>query len=120
MRPPAEGAYPSRVGRLNRMATPRSDTEFAALWDVFNFWAFLVGILTFVLLGYLILRYRAKSGHHPQKDSPFIPGFFPEERDNAKLEFAWFLGPLILVIYLTLITLGPLDRLWPTEADLEE
>ncbi|HJM44794.1 MAG TPA: hypothetical protein QF644_02470, partial [Candidatus Poseidoniaceae archaeon] len=67
---------------------PADYTIFRSLMITWNFWSLVVGILTFALLFYLIIRFKQVS---PKEGSPdnLTPGVFPKERDNLTLELIW-------------------------------
>ena len=93
---------------------------FKDLWDSFTIAAIIVAVIVFSILAWLIISFRAKADYDVKRDSPFIPGVFPAERDNFRLEVTWFIIPLAVVVWLTVITLGPLSQVWPNESMIEE
>ena len=90
---------------------PADYTIFHSLMITWNFWSLVVGILTFALLFYLIIRFKQVS---PKEGSPdnLTPGVFPKERDNLTLELTWFIVPSILVLYLTFIAWQSMITVW--------
>ncbi len=74
-------------------------------------WSIIVAILVFVWLGYNLIMFKHKEGDPEPKDA-LKAGVFPHERGNVKIELAWTIAPLILVIWLTYISLAPLNYLW--------
>ena len=90
---------------------PADYTIFQSLMDTWNFWSIIVGVFTFALLLYLIIRFREIS---PNDASPenLTPGTFPKERDNLTLELTWFIVPTILVLYLTFIAWQSMITVW--------
>ena len=50
----------------------------------------------------------------------FVPGVFPKENDNLKMELTWTIVPFILIVYLTYIAWGPLDDVWSADPDAHE
>lgn len=88
--------------------------EYTIFWDLletWNFWSIIVGVLTFALLIFLVIRFREIS---PKEKSPddIVPGVFPKERDNLTLELTWFIVPTILVLYLTFIAWQSMISVW--------
>ncbi len=102
------------------MAQPVFNPHFKDLWDSFTVAAIIVAVIVFAIMAWLIIAFRAKSDYDVKRDSPFIPGVFPAERDNFRLEVTWFIIPLAVVTWLTVITLGPLNEVWPSESLIEE
>jgi len=88
------------------------------VWQMF-IWSVLVGVLVIVWLGYTLVFFRHKEGD-PEPDDALKVGVFPHERGDVKIELAWTIAPLILVIWLTFLSLAPLNYMWdaPDEADL--
>ena len=74
-------------------------------------WSIIVGVLVFVWMGYNLIVYKHKEGD-PEHDDALKPGVFPHERGNVAIELSWTIAPLILVTWLTVISLAPLDYLW--------
>ena len=98
---------------------PADYTIFRSLMKTWNFWSLVVGILTFALLFYLIIRFRQIS---PKDKTPekLTPGVFPKERDNLTLELTWFIVPTILVLYLTFIAWQSMITVWVDPYSEEE
>jgi len=88
------------------------------VWQMF-IWSVLVGVLVIAWLGYALVFFRHKDGE-PEPDDALKVGVFPHERGNIKIELAWTIAPLILVIWLTFLSLAPLNYMWddPDEADI--
>lgn len=79
-------------------------------WQMF-IWSVLVGILVIAWLAYNLVFFRHKEGDPEPKDGLKV-GVFPSERGNVKIELAWTIAPLILVIWLTFLSLAPLNYMW--------
>lgn len=90
---------------------PADYTIFRSLLETWNFWSLVVGIFTFILLIYLVIRFREVSPDDSNIDS-IAPGVFPKERDNLTLELTWFIVPTILVLYLTFIAWQSMITVW--------
>jgi cytochrome c oxidase subunit II len=73
------------------------------LWTVFIVAAAGVGALVWGLITIAIVRYRRRS-----TDATTIP---PQIHDAPRLEIAWTIGPIVLVLILFWMTLGALDRI---------
>ncbi|MGH2512000.1 MAG: cytochrome c oxidase subunit II, partial [Candidatus Limnocylindrales bacterium] len=73
------------------------------LWIVFVVAAAVVGLLVWGLVTFSILRYR-----RPKHGSATMP---PQIRSAIKLEVVWTVGPILLVIFLFVMTLGALNRI---------
>ena len=89
------------------------------VWQMF-FWSLIVGLLVAAWMAYNLIYFRHADGD-PDHDDALKAGVFPHERGNPKIEIAWTIAPLILVSWLTLISLGPLDYMWDVdgqEADI--
>ena len=95
------------------------DTVFSLLYDKFMFWSDIVGIITFGVLFYAILRYRA--GVEPDTtDMDHIEvGSFPVERHNTRLEIAFYVIPTILVVWLTVLATSSSSIVWNIPAEDE-
>ena len=87
------------------------------VWQMF-IWSVLVGVLVIVWLGYNLVFFRHKEGDPEPKDA-LKAGIFPHERGNVKVELAWTIAPLILVAWLTFLSLAPLNYMWDVP-DVEE
>jgi len=83
-------------------------------------WSIITGLLVFVWMAYNLIMFKHKEGDPEHKDA-LRAGFFPHERGDPKIEITWTVAPLILVIWLTYISLAPLDYLWdvPDEDDTD-
>ena len=83
-------------------------------------WSVLVGLLVFIWMGYNIIVFKHNEGDPEHKDA-LKTGVFPHERGNTTIELSWTVAPLILVIWLTYISLAPLDYMWdiPDEEDTD-
>ena len=92
---------------------------FGIVWQM-AIWSIIVGLLVSVWLIYILIYFRHTDGDPDHEDS-LKAGVFPHERGNARIEIAWTIAPLVLVSWLTLISLGPLDYMWDIdgqEADI--
>ena len=89
------------------------------VWQMF-IWSVLVGVLVIVWLGYTLVYFRHKEGD-PDPEDALKVGVFPHERGDVKIELAWTIAPLILVIWLTFLSLAPLNYMWdaPDEAETD-
>ncbi|MDP6592497.1 MAG: cytochrome c oxidase subunit II [Candidatus Poseidoniia archaeon] len=89
------------------------------VWQVF-IWSLIVGLIVFVWMSYNLIYFRHKEGDPEHKDS-LKAGVFPHERGDVKVELAWTIAPLILAVWLTFISLAPLDYLWaiPEEDEVD-
>ena len=74
-------------------------------------WSIIVGLLVFIWMGYNLIMFKRKEGDPEHKDALKV-GVFPHERGDPRIEIAWTIAPLILVIWLTYISLAPLNYLW--------
>jgi cytochrome c oxidase subunit 2 len=74
-------------------------------------WSIIVGVLVFVWMTYNLIMFKHKEGDPEHKDALKV-GVFPHERGDPRIEIAWTIAPLILVIWLTYISLAPLNYLW--------
>lgn len=95
---------------------PAEDTVFAHLYQEFLFWSILVGLFTFGALFLFMIRY--KEGSAAVDESTFEKievGLFPVERHNTKLELAFYIVPLILVIWVTLLAASSTTAVWGDE-----
>ena len=84
---------------------------FAGITWQMMIWSIIVGLLVFVWLIYNIIMFKHKDGDPEPKDA-LKAGVFPHERGNVTIELTWTIAPLILVTWLTYISLAPLDYLW--------
>jgi len=62
-------------------------------------------------MAYNLVMFKHKEGD-PEHEDALKAGVFPHERGNVTIELAWTIAPLILVIWLTFISLAPLNYLW--------
>ena len=109
----------TNMGRVMRELWPDENSMFYVLYDKFMFWSIVVGIFAFSWMIIAVLRYRAGVVEHTNPDKIEV-GTFPVDRHNAKLEFAWFLGPSILIMWVTYIAFGSMNLVWgayPAEDD---
>ena len=83
------------------------------VWQMF-IWSVIVALLVGVWLLYNLIYFRHTEGDPDHADS-LKAGVFPHERGNVKIELAWTIAPLILVSWLTLISLGPLNYMWDVD-----
>jgi len=83
---------------------------FNILYDKFLFWSIVVGLFTFAWLLIAVLRYR--EGIEPAGKEELKVGTFPKERHHFDLELAWFVGPTILVIWVTILAFGSMNIVW--------
>tara|TARA_B100001113_G_C21094402_1_gene615876 strand:- start:675 stop:1658 length:984 start_codon:yes stop_codon:yes gene_type:complete len=101
----------------DRELWPDEYTVFNILYDKFLFWSIVVGLFTFAWLLIAILRYR--EGIEPAGKEEIKVGTFPKERHNFDLELAWFVGPTILVIWVTILAFGSMNIVWGEVAELQ-
>jgi len=80
----------------------------------FLIWSAIVGVLVLGWMFYAFFRY-TDDGEIPE-DAPQA-GVFPAERGSNRVELIWTVGPLILVTWLTYISLAPLDYYWDIPDD---
>ena len=80
------------------------------VWQMF-IWSVVVGLLVFVWLMYNLVFFRHKEGDPEPKDA-LKAGVFPHERGDVKIELTWTIAPLILVSWLTFLSLAPLNYMW--------
>lgn len=92
---------------------PYDDSPFSTLFEYFLWASVGVALLVFGLMVFFLVRYRRRPETPEPEDAPRA-GYFPRERDNKQLEIAWTVGPTLLVILLTAISLGPMEELWNT------
>ena len=93
------------------------DTVFSVLYDKFIFWSDIVGIITFGVLFYSILRYRAKPGSEKFNPDHIEVGAFPVDRHNTRLEIAFYVVPTILIVWLTVLATSSSSTVWNIPAD---
>ena len=75
------------------------------LWTVFLVAAAIVGGLVWGLITFAIIRYRRRASDVPS-DTPR-----PEFRHALPLEIAWTTGPILIVLFLFVMTLFALQRI---------
>ena len=80
------------------------------VWQMF-IWSVIVGVLVIAWLVYNLIYFRRKDGD-PEHNDALKAGVFPHERGNTIIELTWTIAPLILVTWLTIISLAPLNYLW--------
>lgn len=102
----------------SRELWPDEYTVFNILYDKFLFWSIVVGLFTFAWLLIAVLRYR--DGLEPVGKEEIKVGTFPKERHNFDLELAWFVGPTILVIWVTILAFGSMNIVWGEVQNLQE
>ena len=102
----------------SRELWPDEYTVFNILYDKFLFWSIVVGLFTFAWLLIAVLRYR--DGIEPAGKEVLEVGVFPKERHNFDLEFAWFLGPTILVMWVTFLAFGSMNIVWGEVEKLQQ
>ena len=102
----------------NRDLWPNEYTVFNILYDKFLFWSIVVGLFTFAWLLIAVLRYR--DGIEPAGKEEIKVGTFPKERHHFDLELAWFVGPTILVIWVTILAFGSMNIVWGEVQKLQE
>jgi len=73
------------------------------LWTVFVVAAASVGVLVWGLITIALVRYRRRAA-----DAGIVP---PQIHDAPRLEIAWTIGPIVLVLVLFWLTLGALGRI---------
>ena len=101
----------------SRELWPDEYTVFNILYDKFLFWSIVVGLFTFSWLLIAVLRYR--EGIEPAGKEEIKVGTFPKERHIFDLELAWFVGPTILVIWVTILAFGSMNIVWGEVAELQ-
>jgi cytochrome c oxidase subunit II len=90
------------AGCLRAPATEQA-RAVSDLWTVFVVAAAGVGVLVWGLITIALIRYR-----RPAADAGSVP---PQIHDAPRLEIAWTIGPIVLVLVLFWLTLGALDRI---------
>ena len=98
---------------------PAEYTAFHGLYQDFMFWSIIVGIIVFVWMIYVVLRYR-EGMVDESKLEKLEPGVFPKERDNMTLETAWIVLPTILVAWLCVLSWQSLYDAWGNPPSDEE
>ena len=100
----------------DRELWPDEYTVFNILYDKFLFWSILVGGFTFLWLLIAIIRYREgvdlEIDEKVKGEEKLVVGIFPKERHNFDLELAWFVGPTILVVWVTILAFGSMNIVW--------
>ena len=100
----------------DRELWPDEYTVFNILYDKFLFWSILVGGFTFLWLLIAIIRYREgvdlEIDAKVTGEEKLVVGTFPKERHNFDLELAWFVGPTILVVWVTILAFGSMNIVW--------
>jgi heme/copper-type cytochrome/quinol oxidase subunit 2 len=109
----------------DRELWPDEYTVFNILYDKFLFWSILVGLFTFAWLLIAILRYREGVDENidsmvKSDEEKLVVGTFPKERHNFDLELAWFVGPTILVVWVTILAFGSMNIVWGEVQKLQE
>ena len=87
------------------------------VWQMF-IWSVIVGVLVIAWLVYNLIYFRRKDGDPEHKDA-LKAGVFPHERGNTIIELTWTIAPLLLVTWLTVISLAPLNYLWDVPEENE-
>lgn len=98
-----------------RFGMPSPKTEAGRVMESIYAQVFIAGAIVFVIvfgmLVWVLVRYRAGSGHGRPT--------FERERDNLKLELTWIIVPLIIVLWVGAISYGALlDLDEPEEGDM--
>lgn len=76
------------------------------------FWpALAVAVLVFAWMGWAMLRFRHRPDRPEPKDAP-VAGQLPPLRGSTKVEVTWTVIPTTIVLFLTVVSLGPLNSLW--------
>ena len=108
----------SLIGDLLSLPIPTSWEAFSdgplSLSQQVFYWSALITILVFGWLLYAVYAYRRKEGDPDPPDAPKA-GVFPVERTAHTIEIAWTVGPLLLVCWITWLSLGPLDDYWDVD-----
>jgi cytochrome c oxidase subunit II len=90
------------AGCLRAPATEQA-RAVSDLWTVFVVAAAGVGVLVWGLITIALIRYRRRAA-----DAGSVP---PQIHDAPRLEIAWTIGPILLVLVLFWLTLGALERI---------
>jgi len=86
--------------------------SYNELFEIFWNWSVFVGIIVFGWQLHHSFFYRSKDGEKlPNRDNLKV-GEFPLLLHNGKLEAAWIIAPSILIIYLTILIVGPASDVW--------
>jgi len=102
----------------SRELWPDENTLFNVLYDKFLFWSILVGLFAFIWLLIAVIRYR--EGIEPAGKEELKVGTFPKDRHNFKLELAWFIGPTILILWVTYLAFGSMNLVWTNLPDPDD
>jgi heme/copper-type cytochrome/quinol oxidase subunit 2 len=103
----------------DRELWPDEYTVFNILYDKFLFWSIIVGVFTFAWLIIALLRYREGVDPVADKVDMLKVGTFPKERHHFDLELAWFVGPTILVVWVTILAFGSMNIVWGEVQNLQ-
>jgi heme/copper-type cytochrome/quinol oxidase subunit 2 len=103
----------------DRELWPDEYTVFNILYDKFLFWSIIVGVFTFAWLIIAILRYRDGVDPEADKVDVLTVGTFPKDRHHFDLELAWFVGPTILVVWVTILAFGSMNIVWGEVQNLQ-
>tara|TARA_B110000438_G_scaffold266032_1_gene279799 strand:+ start:248 stop:1237 length:990 start_codon:yes stop_codon:yes gene_type:complete len=103
----------------DRELWPDEYTVFNILYDKFLFWSIIVGVFTFAWLIIAILRYREGVDPDADKVDVLTVGTFPKDRHHFDLELAWFVGPTILVVWVTILAFGSMNIVWGEVQNLQ-
>lgn len=95
------------------------DTVFSLLYDKFMFWSEIVGLITFGVLFYAILRFRAGVEQDTTDIDHIEVGSFPVERHNTRLEIAFYVVPTILIVWLTILATSSSSIVWDIPSEDE-
>lgn len=95
---------------------PAEYTIFPSLYDEFMFWSIVVGAFTFAWMLWTVLVHRQGVNNNPTLED-LTPGTFPVERDNLKLEIAWFAVPAVLIVWLVFVSWSSLVTVWASQPD---
>ena len=95
------------------------DTVFSVLYDKFMFWSDIVGIITFGVLFYSILRFRAGVEPDTTEKDRIEVGSFPLERHYTRLEIAFYVVPTVLIVWLTVLATSSSSIVWVIPAQDE-
>ena len=104
----------------DRELWPDEYTVFNILYDKFLFWSIIVGVFTFAWLIIAILRYREGVDPDADKVDVLTVGTFPKDRHHFDLELAWFVGPTILVVWVTILAFGSMNIVWGEVQKLQQ
>jgi len=99
-----------------RARYPSEYSPFTPLFRFFVLASIVVALFVYIWLIVAVKRYREKKGDKEPEDR-IQPGVFPAPRGDLRLETAWTIVPLIIVLFLTYISLAPMDEIWDTPED---